>query len=190
MEPVSPSCQQSVALEHGTCLHSCRVGDISSRFLHASMGLGNLFWPLIYSLPHHQNETEDVILLLIKIETKDQACTNCRRICSRTYQRHDSVIWQHLTQIGSKVMLKILVIEWETNGFPKPMEAKWQSEDIPTWHELHISVMFKSDILLTQLKNNFHFPPPFLVSTSLFLHKLEEDTICFSYKFVLRTNPT
>ena len=33
----------NVTLEHGTCLHSCRVGDISSRFMLASMGLGNLF---------------------------------------------------------------------------------------------------------------------------------------------------
>ena len=32
MEPASLSCRQYVALEHGTCLHSCRVGDISSRF--------------------------------------------------------------------------------------------------------------------------------------------------------------
>ena len=31
MEPTSLSCRQYVALEHGTCLHSCRVGDISSR---------------------------------------------------------------------------------------------------------------------------------------------------------------
>ena len=28
----SLSCRQYVALEHGTCLHSCWVGDISSRF--------------------------------------------------------------------------------------------------------------------------------------------------------------
>ena len=32
MEPASLSCRQYVALEHGTCLHSCRVEDISSRF--------------------------------------------------------------------------------------------------------------------------------------------------------------
>ena len=48
--------RQYVALEHGTCLHSCRVGDISSRcFTFASMGLGNLFWPLICSLPRHHD---------------------------------------------------------------------------------------------------------------------------------------
>ena len=34
------------------------------------------------------------------------------------------------------------------------------------------------------------FSPPFLASTSLFLHKLEEDTICLSYKFFLRKNQT
>ena len=32
MEPASLSCRQYVALEHGTCLHSCWVGDISSCF--------------------------------------------------------------------------------------------------------------------------------------------------------------
>ena len=31
MEPVSSSYRQYVALEHGTCLHLCRVGDISFR---------------------------------------------------------------------------------------------------------------------------------------------------------------
>ena len=43
MEPKSLSCRQYVALEHGTFLHSCQVGDISSRFPLASVGLGNLF---------------------------------------------------------------------------------------------------------------------------------------------------
>ena len=55
MEPTSLSCRQYVALEHGTCLHSCRVGDISSRFSLASVGLGNPFWPLIWSLPRHHD---------------------------------------------------------------------------------------------------------------------------------------
>ena len=55
MEPASLSCQQYVALEHGTCLHSCRVGDISSHFSLASMGLDNPFWPLICSLPRHHD---------------------------------------------------------------------------------------------------------------------------------------
>ena len=55
MEPISPSCRQYVALEHGTFLHSCQVGDISSHFLLASMGLGNPFWPLICSLPRHHD---------------------------------------------------------------------------------------------------------------------------------------
>ena len=53
MEPESLSCRQYVALEHGTCLHSCRVGDISSHFSLASVGLGNPFWPVICSLPRH-----------------------------------------------------------------------------------------------------------------------------------------
>ena len=43
MEPVSSSCRKYVALEHGTYLHSCRVGDISSCLLIASVGLGNPF---------------------------------------------------------------------------------------------------------------------------------------------------
>ena len=34
---------------------SCRVGDISSRFSLASVGLGNPFWPLICSLPRHHD---------------------------------------------------------------------------------------------------------------------------------------
>ena len=55
MEPKSLSCRQYVALEHGTCLHSCRVGDISSHFSLASVDLGDLFWPLIYSLPRHRD---------------------------------------------------------------------------------------------------------------------------------------
>ena len=55
MEPVSLSCWQYVALEHGTCLHSCWVGDISLHYHFAFMGLGNLFWPLSYSLPRHHD---------------------------------------------------------------------------------------------------------------------------------------
>ena len=55
MEPTSLSCRQYVALEHGTCLHSCRVGDISSHFPLASLGLGNPFWPLICSLPRRHD---------------------------------------------------------------------------------------------------------------------------------------
>ena len=43
MEPTSLSCQQYVALGHGTCLHSCRVGEILSRFSLASVGLGDPF---------------------------------------------------------------------------------------------------------------------------------------------------
>ena len=43
MEPKSLSCRQYVALEHGTFLHSCRVGDISSHSLFASVGLDDLF---------------------------------------------------------------------------------------------------------------------------------------------------
>ena len=39
----------------GTCLHSCWVEDISSRFLLASVGLGDPFWPLIFSLPRHHD---------------------------------------------------------------------------------------------------------------------------------------
>ena len=55
MEPVSLSCQKYVALENGTFLHSCRVGDISSHSLFASVGLGNPFLPLICSLSHHHD---------------------------------------------------------------------------------------------------------------------------------------
>ena len=55
MELVSSSCRQYVALEHGTCLHSCQVGDISSHFPLASMGLGDPFWPLICSLPRYHD---------------------------------------------------------------------------------------------------------------------------------------
>ena len=58
MEPSSLSCRQYVALEHGTCLHSCRVGDISSHFFTCFHGFGWSFltspllissspWPLI-----------------------------------------------------------------------------------------------------------------------------------------------
>ena len=43
MEPVSSSCRQYVALEHGTCLHSCWVGDVSPHYLFSSVGLGNPF---------------------------------------------------------------------------------------------------------------------------------------------------
>ena len=35
IEPASLSCRQYVALGHGTCLHSCGVGDISSHSLFA-----------------------------------------------------------------------------------------------------------------------------------------------------------
>ena len=61
MEPISLSCRQYVALEHGTCQHSCRVGDISSHSSISSVGLDNPFWPLIYSLPrHHEPWSIDV----------------------------------------------------------------------------------------------------------------------------------
>ena len=59
MEPASLSCRQYVSLEHGSCLHSFQVGDISSCFSLASVGLGDPFlashllfasssWPLIF----------------------------------------------------------------------------------------------------------------------------------------------
>jgi hypothetical protein len=54
--------------------------------------------------------------------------------------------------------------------------------DFPIWHKEWKSGMFKSDLLQ---KNNkdliqvpFPIPPLFLASTSLFLHNIEEDTIC------------
>ena len=47
MEPASLSCRQYVALGHGTCLHSCRVGDISSRFFH----LPPWVWVIPFDLP-------------------------------------------------------------------------------------------------------------------------------------------
>ena len=72
MKPVSSSCWQYVALEHGTCLHSCRVGDISSRLLLASMGLGNHFWPLIYSLSRrHDLRSFDVKYYQIQCRAAD-----------------------------------------------------------------------------------------------------------------------
>ena len=86
-------------------------------------------------------------------------------------------------KIGSEVMLTILVIKWEANGFPKPMEAKWQSEYIPTRHKLQINFMFNSEILLTQLKNNFHFPPPFLVRPIYFYISLKRIAYYFHISF-------
>jgi hypothetical protein len=50
--------------------------------------------------------------------------------------------------------------------------------------------MFKSESSMEYRLRHIYFPifpPPFMESTSLFLHKLEEDNICLDYNLILRS---
>jgi hypothetical protein len=66
--------------------------------------------------------------------------------------------------------MNLWMVKRETNGFPNPDTV------------MKGGLMFKSDFIVTNTDTYTHFfpnfPPPFLVSTSLFLRKIEEDNIC------------
>ena len=108
MEPASLLCRQYVALEHGTCLHSCRVGDISSRYLLAFMGLDNLFWLLIWYLPrHHDLRSFDVKYWQIQCRATDMS--------KRSWPLHFStppliICWSWFTSIMSLCLMSTM---WE-----------------------------------------------------------------------------
>ena len=89
---------------------------------------------------------------------------------SWTYERHD----QWFGNIDSnKTHGMTLLSNW--------MRDKWISQTGFKWWIG--GVMFKRDTYCQSIRRWKHipfpnFPPPFLASTSLFLHKLEEDNIC------------
>ena len=105
MEPVSFLCQRYVALEHGTSLHSCQVGDISSHSLLASMGLGNIFWPLLYSLPcHHDLISFDVKYCQIQCRATD--------MFKRIWPLHFSTTLWFSTDLDSQTSCSSVSCRW------------------------------------------------------------------------------
>ena len=77
------------------------------------------------------------------------------------------------------------------NRLPKPMETKNDEMRCPqpdtNVDECYVQERHNVDTA----ENWFHFPPPLLVSTQLFLeNKLEGDSMCLSCKFFLQTNPS
>ena len=112
MEPTSLSCRQYVALEHGTCLHSCRVGDISSRSSLVSVGLDNPFWPLICSLPRHHD--------LWSVDVKYCQIHYCAIICSREVYlcKVSTFLWFSYDPDSQKkkniMFLYLVSMMWET----------------------------------------------------------------------------
>ena len=145
MEPVSLSCLQYVALEHGTCLHSCRVGDISFRFSLASVGLGDPFWPLIFSLPcHYDPWSFDVKYCQIHCRAADMF----KRSWPLQFQPSSD---SHLILIHKTLFFLCLAsMMWETlwptfdQGHFLSTSAhylgSWSSDSLPVPYSLHASM--------------------------------------------------
>ena len=110
MEPQSLSCRQYVTLEHGTCLHSCRVGDISSRFF----TLPPWVWVILFYLSS---------ALFLVAMTSDPLMSNTAKltivsfICSREVDlcKYQPSSDSHLILIHKDIMFLYLVsMMWET----------------------------------------------------------------------------
>ena len=104
MEPVSSSCQQYVTLEHGTCFHSCRVGDISSHFFHLPLSV----WVISFDL---SSDLFLVIMTLDLLMSNTSKSTIVTFICSRefdlcTYQPSSD---SHLILIHKDIMFLYLM---------------------------------------------------------------------------------
>ena len=157
IEPQSLSCRQYVALEHGTCLHSCLGGDISSCFLLASMGLGDPVWPLICSLPHHY----DLWFIDVKYcQIRCRAADMFKR--SWPLQNNNLPLLSHIVLIFSLYLVSMM---WETlwptfdQGHFLSTSAhylgSWSRDSLPVPWSLHASMAGSS--CSTQ---GFHHWPP------------------------------
>jgi hypothetical protein len=78
-----------------------------------------------------------------------------------------------------------IVLATLTQGGPNIQTCAWSNErqmDFPTQYNDEEGCHVQERLTSTNTDTDIHFfpnfPPPFLVSTSLFLRKLEEDNIC------------
>ena len=73
------------------------------------------------------------------------------------------------------------------------INQKYKQVSQPNNHEDEVEECHVEERLATVNKWSTlfsQFPQPFLVSTSLFFNKLEEDSICLICKFIVQMNPS
>ena len=108
-------CRQYVALEHGTCLHSCRVGDISSRFFALP--------PWVWIIPFDLSSAHGLVTM-----TSDPLMSNTAKstvvpsICSREVGlcKYQPSSVSHMVLIHNKTLCSSVSCRWCGNHYGPP----------------------------------------------------------------------